>query len=366
MNGSRIAAIAGRILRQFRHDPRTVGLILIVPAVVMVLVGYLVGDSGKEPLPVAVVEEAGRVPAEPGAFAALLDVQPAIEVTERPTDAAAARRLVEDEEVAAAIVVSQADSGTVPQVRIEVVVRGVDPGVDGAIANALRSVVEGADVFGAASAPVVIEQIRLDAGADLGTLDYYAPALIVIFVFLFTFMLTSVAFLRERSSGTLDRLMASPASRLDLLLGYLLGFIGFAMIQTLVILGYAALVLDVAIVGPVWVVLLTLAILVIGVVNLGIALSFYARNELQVIQFIPLLLVPQIFLGGLFWPVQTLWAPLRYLSQVLPVTHAVVALREVMLAGAGFAEVAGRLVALLAFALAMVLLGVLALSKQRA
>lgn len=365
MNASRIAAIAGRILRQFRHDPRTVGLILVVPTVVMVLVGYLVGDSGKEPLPIAVVEEAGRSPTEPGAFASLLDAQPTIEVTRRPADATAARELVREGDVVAAVVVSRAD-GTVPQVRIEVVVRGVDPGVDGAVAGALRSVVEGADVFGAASAPVVVEQVRLDAGSDLGTLDYYAPALIVIFVFLFTFMLTSVAFLRERSSGTLDRLMASPASRLDLLLGYLLGFIGFAMTQTLVILGYAALVLDVAITGPVWVVLLTLAILVIGVVNLGIALSFYARNELQVIQFIPLLLVPQIFLGGLFWPVETLWPPLRYLSQVLPVTHAVAALREVMLGGAGFTEVAARLVALVAFAVAMVLLGVLALRKQRA
>src|SRR3970282_593917 len=108
--------------------------------------------------------------------------------------------------------------------------------------------------------------------------------------------------------------MASPASRLDLLLGYLLGFIGFAMIQALVILGYAVWVIGVHIAGPPWLVLLTLLILVIGVVNLGIALSFYARNELQVVQFIPLIFVAQIFLGGLFWPVQTLWAPLRLLS----------------------------------------------------
>ena len=111
--------------------------------------------------------------------------------------------------------------------------------------------------------------------------------------------------------------------------------------------------------------LLTLTILVIGVVNLGIALSFFARNELQVVQFIPLILIPQIFLGGLFWPVQTLWTPLRLLSQVFPVTHGVVTLREVMVGGAGFAEVAARLAALVAFALAMGLLGVLALRKQR-
>ena len=112
--------------------------------------------------------------------------------------------------------------------------------------------------------------------------------------------------------------------------------------------------------------LLTLALLVVGAVNLGITLSFYARNELQVIQFIPLVLLPQTFLGGLFWPVQTLWAPLRWLSQLFPLTHAAAALRGVMIAGDGVGDVAGRLLALLAFAIAMVALGVIVLRRQRA
>jgi ABC-2 type transport system permease protein len=187
-----------------------------------------------------------------------------------------------------------------------------------------------------------------------------------VFAFFFTFLLTSVAFLRERSSGTLDRLMASPATRLEVLLGYLLGFVGFALLQSLLILAYAVWVLHVSIAGPVWVVLLVIVLLVVGSVNLGIALSFYARNELQVVQFIPLVLLPQVFLGGLFWPVQTLWTPLRWLSQIFPLTHAAVALRQIFIAGAGFADVAGRLLALVAFAVAMVALGVLALRKQRA
>jgi ABC-2 type transport system permease protein len=116
----------------------------------------------------------------------------------------------------------------------------------------------------------------------------------------------------------------------------------------------------------VWVVLLVIVLLVVGSVNLGIALSFYARNELQVVQFIPLVLLPQVFLGGLFWPVETLWPPLRWLSQLFPLTHATAALRDVFIAGAGFTDVAGRLLALVAFAVAMVVLGVLALREQRA
>lgn len=100
--------------------------------------------------------------------------------------------------------------------------------------------------------------------------------------------------------------------------------------------------------------------------NLGIALSFYARNELQVIQFIPLVLLPQIFLGGLFWPVESLWLPLRDLAQLFPLTHAAVALRKVMIGGADLADIAGQLLWLIGFGAAMVLVGVLALRKQRA
>jgi ABC-2 type transport system permease protein len=138
------------------------------------------------------------------------------------------------------------------------------------------------------------------------------------------------------------------------------------MIQSLIILGYAVWILHVPVEGSIWPVLLVIAILVIGSVNLGIALSFYARNELQVVQFIPLVLLPQVFLGGLFWPVQTLWLPLRYLSQVFPLTHAAAALRTVMVGGGGFGDIAGRLLALVGLSAAMLVIGVLALRKSRA
>lgn len=381
MSGSRILAIAGRILRQFRHDPRSVGLILVVPLLVMVLVGYLVGDPGKEPLPVGIANQDRGVSTAQGevGIGSVLEAQLRTNDLVEVLDVASseqARALVGDGELAGAVILppdltERAITGQVA--RIDVVVRGIEPGVDERVISATRLALQGL-LAAAGEAPdtgltvpqLSVDRVPLLGAPDLGTLDFYAPALIVVFGFLFTFMLTSVAFLRERSSGTLDRLMASPASRLELLLGYLLGFVGFAMVQGLVILGYAVLILGVTVAGPVWLVLLTIAILVIGVVNLGVALSFYARNELQVVQFIPLIFVPQVFLGGLFWPVQTLWAPLRYLSQIFPVTHAVVALREVMVGGAGFGDVVGRLAALLGFALAMVLLGVVALRKQRA
>lgn len=380
MRLSRVAAIAGRILKQFRHDRRTVGLIVIVPLVVMALIGYLIGDKGKEPLPVAVVNLDAGTETPSGhislgaSIANALGVKGQIAVESATSERAATER-VRDGKVAGAVIIpadlTQQVLGGVPAT-IDIVVKGTDPGLQGPVIKATQEALANlakatsAAVAGFEAPPLSIRPVSLEGGVGLSTLDYNAPAMIAVFAFLFTFMLTSVSFLRERSSGTLERLMASPASRLEVLVGYLLGFIGFAMAQALLILGYAVWVLDVRIAGSIWLVLLVIVILVIGVVNLGIALSFYARNELQVIQFIPLMLLPQVFLGGLFWAVQTMYPPLRWLSQLLPLTHSTVALRAVMVGGEGFGDILGRLLALVAFSAAMVLIGVLALRKQRA
>ncbi len=354
MNGARVLALARRIVRGFRHDPRTLALVVIMPLVVMALIGYLLTGT-KEPVPVAVVAAPGSE-----AFIAALQRQPAVSVRTAPSAEAAIEEVRSGSLVAA--IVPSATGG--PAVRL--IVSGVDPRVEEPVVRAVESALR-SSAPGVAPAPAVaIEHLDIAEEATLRSVDVFAPALITFFAFFFTLMLTSVAFLRERSSGTLDRLLASPISKTEILLGYLLGFMGFALLQSLLVLGYAMLVLHVRVAGPLWLVLLVVILLVIGAVNLGITLSFYARNELQVIQFLPLVLMPQVFLGGLFWPVQTLWPPLRYLSQAFPLTHATAALRAVMLAGDGAGDVAGRLGAIAVFAVVMVGFGVTVLRGRRA
>ena len=348
MIGTRILALAGRIVRGFRHDPRTLALIVVVPLVVMMLIGYLLTGT-KAALPVGITGSSAE------RFAGELRDAPGI-VVERVSSVEEGRSMVLDGDLVALVIIEP----TGPSLAIA----GVDPRLEEPAVTSIVTALEGS--AGVTAPTIPISTIGLPAGVRLATIDVFAPAIIALFAFFFIMMLTSVAFLRERSSGTLDRLLASPITTTEILLGYLLGFMGFATVQALLVLGYATFVLHVTISGSIWLVLLALALLVVGAVNLGITLSFYARNELQVIQFIPLVLLPQIFLGGLFWPVQTLWVPLRWLSQLFPLTHAAAALRGVMIAGYGIGEVAVRLLALLAFAFAMVALGVIVLRRQRA
>jgi len=381
MSLGRILALAGRILNQFRHDRRTVALIAIVPLVVTALIGYLVSED-KEALDVAVVNQDVGAQTPIGS----------LNVGEELVDALRAAggiepvayedaRLAEDDVgarvVAGAVILPGGFTEELlagERISIQVVVRGIDSGVDGPVIlgtqRALSGLADRISSMAPETAPrlggIEVERVATSGIGVLPSIDYSAAVLIVAFAFLFTYLLTGISFLRERQSGTLERLMASPVTRLEVLLGYLLGFLGFAMIQALLILGYIVLVLDVRVAGSIWLVLLILGIMVIGVVNVGIALSFLARNELQVMQFIPLVFVPQVLLGGLVWPVETLHPVLRWISQVFPITHAGAALREVMVGGAGFADVADRVLAVLAFAVVMILVGVVALRRQAA
>jgi len=368
---ARVGALAARIVRGFRRDPRTLALLVIVPLVVMALIGYMLSDD-REPLRVAVAngdpnETCGAIVSDTATFRDALAAQPGIEVVEVTTcDEGIAK--IEAGDLEGIVEYPVIEQGN-PIAMTRVIVAGTDPRIEEPIVRAATyalAAARGSPLRPGEIANVTVDRVDVPDGERPATITYSAPALITVFAFLFTFMLTSVAFLRERSSGTLERLLASPITRAEILSGYLLGFLGFAAIQALLVLAYSTLVLHARIEGALWLVLLIIAILVIGCVNLGITLSFFARNELQVIQFIPLVLLPQVFLGGLFWPTVTLWPPLQWLSALFPVTHAVSALREVMIAGGGFADVARDLAALVAFAFAMVALGVWVLRGQRA
>jgi ABC-2 type transport system permease protein len=368
---NRVRALALRIVRTFRHDRRSLGLLVVTPLLVMILIGYMVGDSGKQNLKVGLVTPAitpagGAAPAL--RFADQLQRQAGISV-ETVSDADGGRQMVDEGQLDGLVITMSGSPGpdsTLPPVTV--VVPGMDVQIESPIVRAVSlasAAVQGLPVTGDVPG-IIVERLSLTSGTRPSTISYAAPAMITVFAFLFTFMLTSVSFLRERQSGTLERLLASPIRTREILGGYMLGFLPFALLQALIVLGYATLVLHAQVQGPTWLVFAVLILLVLGVVNLGVALSFEARNELQVIQFIPLVLLPQVFLSGLFWPVRTLWPPLQWLSKLFPMTYAVRALREVMLAGAGLAAVSTDLVALLVFALAMMGFGVMALRRLRA
>ena len=184
-------------------------------------------------------------------------------------------------------------------------------------------------------------------------LNQAAPALIATMAMLFVFILTAISFLRERSQGTLERLLSTAVTRSDLLVGYLAGFLLFALIQSIIILMYTLFVVNVDYEGKIWDIVFILLMVTVTSVSMGIFISTFAKNEFQVVQFIPLIIAPQIFLSGVILPTSQLPGYFQALSSVLPLTYANRALRDIMLRGASLSDVATEIGVLALFAVGM-------------
>jgi ABC-2 type transport system permease protein len=153
--------------------------------------------------------------------------------------------------------------------------------------------------------------------------DRIGPALLAIFPFFVMFLVTSVTTLRERSSGTLERLFTLPMARLDFLLGYALAFGLVALLQAVLAVGVTVGLLDLSVAGPVPLLgVVGIADAVLGTA-LGLFVSAFARTEFQAVQFLPAVVVPQILLCGLLTPRDLMPDVLHAVSDVLPLTYAV-------------------------------------------
>ena len=211
---------------------------------------------------------------------------------------------------------------------------------------------------------VVMTIIWLSFPAQKSLLNYVAPALLATLALFFGFLLTGISFLRERSQGTLERLMASPVSRLDIVLGYLLGFFAFALTQTLIIVLFTIYALNIDYRGELWQIFVFQLVVLVGSINLGILISAFARNEFQMVQFIPLIILPQVFLCGLLWPVEQMSNYLQWIAKFLPLTYAVDGLRQIMLNGKGLLDVGFDLGILAAFAVGISIVTALSLRRS--
>jgi ABC-2 type transport system permease protein len=162
-----------------------------------------------------------------------------------------------------------------------------------------------------------------------GVFDRVGLIMLGVFPFVTMFLVTSIAMLRERTSGTLERLLASPLGKLDLLFGYGTAFGVAAVVQAAIALTIAYGLLDLDAAGSTWLVLLiAVANAVLGVA-LGLLCSAFARSEFQAVQFLPAVVLPQVLLCGLFVPREQMAGWLQAVSDVLPLTYAVEALGEV-------------------------------------
>jgi len=332
VSGKRVAAITKRLLQQFRRDRRTLALLFVAPIVILGLLGYLIRGSASAPAVGIANEDQGPLGATVAAALAKSSG-----ITTSTIQASDGDSKLKDGSLVAYVVFasdfsSRAQAGTIaPDVHLE----GSQPGTVAPVLQALQQAL----ISVASSAPGQGVHVQpnvsyLYGGPNFDTLDYFGAAFIGLVVFFLVFVVTIVSFLNERSQGTLERLMASPLRRGEIVVGYMLGFTVLALVQSVEVLVFSLAVLQVHNSGSVVLIFGIEALMAIAAVNLGIFLSMFARTEFQAVQFIPLVIVPQFLLSGILFSVSSEPKPLQVLSDVLPLTYAVNGLRDVMIKGA--------------------------------
>jgi ABC-2 type transport system permease protein len=177
--------------------------------------------------------------------------------------------------------------------------------------------------------PALLTLFKYVFDAQPQTFERIGSPLVGLFPFILMFLVTSIAMLRERTGGTLERLMSLPLAKLDLLLGYGLAFAAVAAVQATLTSAVAFGLLDLETAGAIWgVVLIAVANAVLGMA-LGLLLSAFATSEFQAVQFMPAVVFPQILLCGLLVPRESMPSVLEGISWFLPLTYAYDALARV-------------------------------------
>ncbi len=372
MNSGRVFTLAQRVMRQILRDHRTVALLFVAPILILTL-GALLFRAEAAPITLGVLDldEGIQVPGR-GALSlgermlAELRAGDAFEVLEMQADEIDER--LRDGTVQGVITIpADFSKNFVSQQhgQIDLRLEGSNPTRSRAISAqvmqaAMRTMATLTTAAGMQSSalegeegsvlPVSLLISYLFGGEEFDTMDFIAPVYIAFLAMFFVFLLACVAFLRERSQGTMERLAATPATRVEVVLGYMIGLGLFALVQVTVIVLYTVLVLKIHYLGSLSLLLLVITLLAVVGVNMGILASAFARTEFQVIQFIPIVIIPQFLLGGTIWEVKDMPAILQPVAYFMPIYYANQALRDVMLKGLGLAAIWPYLLVLLGFA----------------
>lgn len=200
--------------------------------------------------------------------------------------------------------------------------------------------------------------------SDSTFFENFLPAFLGFFVFFFVFLISGVSLLNERTTGTLSRLLATPIRRSEIIMGYLIGYGGFAIIQTVLTVVFTITVFKIHLVGSIWLVFLTNLLLALVALTLGIFISTFANSEFQMIQFIPLIVVPQIFFAGLV-PVDGMASWLQAIAHIMSLYYGANALTAVVTKGAGLGDIGVNLLILVGFMVVLTMLNIVGMKRYR-
>ena len=357
----RTIAIAKKVIKELLRDKRTLAMMFVAPVFIMWLMNLMFSASTTVNVKLATQDL-------PTGLVTKMDELDHVDV-ETYQDLDQAKKALADEKVDA--VISYKDG------EYQVDYANTDASKTTMTRQVLRTSIvnEGTDQL-LSRVKQALPQLKLDEKApeikesyqygdkNTGFFARMIPILIGFVVFFFVFLISGMALLKERTSGTLDRLLATPVKRSEIVYGYMLSYGIIAIFQTAVVVLAAIWLLDVEVVGNILNVIIVNVVLALVALAFGILLSTLAKSEFQMMQFIPLVILPQLFFSGII-PLDSMGEWAKTIGKFLPLTYSGDAMSQIILYGRGIGDVVPNIGVLLIFLIVLTILNIVGLRRYR-
>lgn len=369
----RTLAISKRVLKELFRDKRTLALMFLAPILVMWLMNVMFSANSNTNVQISTVNvsqsiernlkkvdgvsvtstsnEHAKKKLKNNSTDAIIKYDKAknkYNVTYANTDAS--KTALTKQALNAAITKTTMSSLTNGVQQLQTIVKTVNPNMAVTTANS-------------ESSPTISNHYQY-GDADTGFFAKIVPILMGFFVFLFVFLISGMALLRERTSGTLDRLLATPVKRSEIVFGYMLSYGVISVLQSTVIVLSTIWLLNIEVVGNVINIIIISVLVAFVALAFGILMSTLANSEFQMMQLIPLVIVPQVFFSGII-PLDSMASWGQYIGKVLPLTYSGDALTQIIMYGKGLTSISGDILALLIFLIILLWLNIIGLKRYR-
>ena len=357
----RIFTIAKRVSKEFFRDKRTLAMMFIAPIFIMWLLSVLFSANTTTNISVASVNTPSNV-------VEIIQNVEDVSLEQYQTKEEADKKL-KDGEVDTVIYY---DNGT-----YNVTYANLDSSKTFKAQQVLKSSIKGAEekklievvkkinpnTVNNSQQPELKENYNYGS-ADTTFFNKIAPVLIGFILFFFVFLISGMALLKERTSGTLNRLLATPVKRSEVVFGYILSYSLLAVIQTIVVTLSSIYLLNIEVVGSIYYVIIVNVILAMVALALGLLVSTIAKSEFQIMQFVPIIIIPQVFFSGIV-SLESMGKIAIYISKILPVTYATDGLSKIILEGKNLFEVKQDITILIVFCVVLIALNIIGLKRYR-
>lgn len=336
MNLSRTFTVTKRVFKDVKNDKRTIGLILIAPIFAMFVFGLAFSGNVEDVNTIIVNHDTGIILSNGETLSIsnkiIANLNTTVMNIEYMDNEDIAVNKVVDGKAYAVIIFPQDFTNTIYKTTITPSITGnssvshttitikddesivnIKNSVYGTVANAITTTMENQGF----KPPIKVNSYAI-YGQNAQFIDFVVPGIVGFIAYLLTTLLTLLAFVGEKSSGTLERLMSTPLRESEMVGGYAIAFGIIGTIQAAFLLIVTILIFKITVIGDVFLAFIVVALLAIVSQALGILLSNLAKTEAQAVQFVPFIILPVFLISGVFWPIQAIPSWLRPFSYIVP------------------------------------------------